>query len=67
MERDYIRTRLDWQGCYSLSFGPIPDSIPHATTPFYSDEYIDYWADVWVDCHLNNYGILLETFLMHPH
>lgn len=67
MERDYIRTRLNWLGSCSVSFGPVANSVPHATAPRYSDEYIDYWAEVWADKNLMNYGILLETFLQHPH
>jgi hypothetical protein len=42
-------------------------ALPCAVTGTYSDDYLDYWADVYVGRAVRDYGVQLEYFLMAPH
>lgn len=45
----------------------IKSEIVIDITPIYSDEYINFWSDVWLREQLNDEGILLTSFLRFPY
>jgi len=70
---DYIEERINFNGFYMYSYGPLPfeknRSQPLYSTdihPVYDDTYIEHWGAVYLNRSLANFGIRFDYFLTMP-
>lgn len=67
MPMPYMISRWIDRGEQHFRLQPINGAREQMPAPTYADEYLDYWADVYVGRKLDTMGICLLTFLACPH